>query len=84
MMKSNPKKLTLFASGVRLDPKAVMDFQSMKIDSKHIKPITKISAVNVFWGPNGPWNAVLGLRNGAILGNSLPKPYMHPDQTKVD
>ncbi len=28
-LEPHPKKLTLLASGVRLDPKAVMDFQSM-------------------------------------------------------
>ncbi len=33
----------------------------VKINSKYIKPITKISAVNAVWGPNGPRNAVLGL-----------------------
>ena len=30
-------------------------------DNKNIKPITKISTVNIVWGPNGPQNVVLGL-----------------------
>ncbi len=52
-LEPHPKKLTLLASC-----EAAMDFQN----SKYIKPITKLSTVNIVWGPNRPRNAVLGLK----------------------
>ena len=42
---------------------------------KYIKPIMKISAVNIIWGPNRPQNAVLGLNRNQSRSFDAAKPW---------